>query len=403
MSATTPTDRASRMWRLTNVSRALTNASSSDSMLALTLDCAIDLLSADKAVLMLNGDDGLLHVRASRGLDADLVERFREPLDETVVQRLEALFGPSARDRFLGVPLVVRGRVIGLLAVDRGRSSPVSEDEEWLLSALADQASIALDAASHDERRSALEEQLAQMTESRANTHRALQIAGHDLRTPLNAMQGYVELLRAGVFGPVNDRQAELLERVQVVGRHFQSVLDNVLEMARLANGALNIKIAVVSIENAVRDASMMLTPAAKKKGVTITCNFDRKPMVYADPDRLRQVVLHLLDNAVKYTPIDSDVIVTTDILRENGTDWGTIRVQDAGPGIPPEKAEEAFAPYRRLYTRKVDDPGGTGLGLSIARSLTELMGGSINVLSNTEPGATFRICLPLADSSDSD
>ena len=113
--------------------------------------------------------------------------------------------------------------------------------------------------------------------------------------------------------------------------------------------------------------------------------------------------MLHLLDNAVKYTAIDSSVIVTTDIVRENGEDWGAIRVQDAGPGIPPEKAEEAFAPYRRLYTRMADDPGGTGLGLSIARSLTELMSGSINVLNTSEPGATFRICLPLAHSSDND
>ena len=383
--------------RLTDVSRALTNAASLARVLDLGVECAVDLVAADKVVLMLTDEEGLLTIRAARGVDGDMVERFREPLAETLIARLEGMFGPGATERFLAVPLISRRRVIGLLAVRRETGGAATEEDEWLLSALGDQMATAIEAARHQDVQARLEDQVREMDAARTRTRMALRIAGHDLRTPLNAMQGYTDMLASGVFGEIADRQKEVLERVQDIGRHFVSLLENVLQMAGLVAGGAKLDLRTIGLDGVVREAISMIGPAAERKRIKVAADL-HDTFVYADADRLRQVTLHLLDNAVKYSPPDTTVHVACGALELDGRAWGAITVADEGPGIPSDRAEEVFDPFRRLAFEAGSDPGGSGLGLSIARNIIDVMNGAVELVDEG-PGATFRIRVPLAAS----
>jgi len=384
-----------RVRRLTDVSRALTYATSLDEVLALAVDCATDLLEAERGVVLLHGDDGLLHIHAHRGVPDEAVSRFQEPLDETIVARMEGVFGPRARQGFLGVPLVVGGRIRGVVAVLRGTDSAVADEEEWLLSALADQLAVALENARRGETAERLEAELKRVADVRANTERAIQIAGHDLRTPLNSIQGYLELVNSGVFGPLSDRQTEVLGRVQAIAKHLQAVLDDIMSM--VLPSAQEASVREVSAAKIVGQAISLVSPAAQRKRIEIRTRLEEGLRVSCYPDRLRQVLIHLLDNAVKYSPPGTEVLVRSSAVQDERGTRCEITVTDQGPGIPIESAEKAFQPGERLDSPGAD-PGGTGLGLSIARTLIQFMGGTITLAEGASGGATFVIRLPAAD-----
>lgn len=377
--------------RLTEVSRALTYAVSVDDVLDITVECAADLLDATRVVLMLRGEDDLLQIRAYRGIEPDTAERFREPLDETLISRLDALMGPAAREGFLGVPLVVQGRVTGLLAVLREESGPHTERDEWLLSALADQTGVALDHARSEATRSTLERRLADLQTDGVQREDALRMVGHDLRSPLSALQGYVHLLETGAYGPVTDGQRTALERLGEIARHLESLVSNILEMGRLTAGTLTLDREPVDLRSVAESAETMVTLDAADAGVRITIEIPSGLRVLAATNRLRQVLVQLLDNAVKFAPEDTAVTLTGEPASDDGR--VVIRISDRGPGIPPEEAESVFEPYRQLEPGL--DGGGFGLGLSIARALVELMGGTLRVDPEVEEGATFVLTLP--------
>lgn len=381
-----------RLHRLTEVSRALTWAPSLDGVLELAADCCVDLLDAPRVVVFLEDEHGKLRPGAARGVAAEALEGFTVHLDERITSHLDPLFGTGARERFLGAPIVLRGRVCGLLAVDRGTQGRLSDSEEWLLSALADQTAMALEGAREEKARVALEAQVDAMQRSRSDTERALKMAGHDLRTPLNSMQGYLELLASGVFGTLEDRQIDIVHRVQQIGRHLNAVLENALEMARLSTHHGDVPLTHVRARDVAAEALAMVEPRAKQAGLRTSLAIDEDLWLAADPDRLRQVLLHLLDNGVKYAPAGTSITVSCGERTDTG--WGCVLVADEGHGIPPDQAEAIFEPGHRLGGGP--DPGGTGLGLSIARGLVREMGGDLRLMPPDGGGATFELRLRL-------
>ncbi len=185
-------DRRPALSRLTAVSRALTYAASLEEVLDISVESAVEMLGAHAALLLLTDADGLLRIAASRGLAPSVAERFHEPLDERLAGRLASALGADSPALFLGVPLVVRGAVTGLLAVLRAEAGPISESDEWLLSALADQASVALESARDQEARVRLERRVNELEQLSSAREEALRMVGHDLRSPLSAMLGYI-------------------------------------------------------------------------------------------------------------------------------------------------------------------------------------------------------------------
>jgi signal transduction histidine kinase len=396
-----PDRRAEQLRKLTEISRALTYAVSTDPVLRLAADRAADLLEADRAIVMLADESGLLRVRASHGVEESALRRFGDALDEPLIERLQGLLGARLPDGYLGVPLVARGVVTGMLAVARrdGRSS--TEEDEWLLSAAADQVAVALEIAR-------LEEEVRREREVRLRaaegadaadeaSDRALATLSHDLRSPLNAIDSYAELMEMAILGPVSERQTEALGRIRMSGRHLLAVLENVLDMTRLSAGAVRIHASSVPADSVVEEAVLMVRPSAAAKTQSLTVVRAPSITLRADPDRLRQVLVNLVGNAVKYTAPSGTIRIGTSIAESDGGRWGVIEVADTGPGIAAEQLQAIFEPYFRLPGAEADAPEGLGLGLAISRELIRKMGGDIEVDSEPGRGSTFCIRLPVA------
>ncbi|MEO6876994.1 MAG: ATP-binding protein, partial [Gemmatimonadaceae bacterium] len=376
--------------KLTDISRAFTYTTSFDEVARLTAARGADLLGASGTVVMLHDGDGQLQVRAAHGIDEERVARFRAPLTDEVIGRLQGLLA-VADDRFIAVPLIVGGAVTGLIGAALDRVT--TESDEWLLSALADQAAVALENARvNEEVRPALENQI-RATEGAMNAKdRALSTLAHDIRSPLGAIDGYCTILEDGLYGPINDKQRGALARVRMSGQHLLSLLDNVMDMARLSAGVMGVRDEVVDLRDVARQAVDMLTPASYAKHEILRLVAGPPVAARGDAARTRQVLVNLIGNAVKFTPIEGTITVSVATVRADETEWGEIRVTDNGPGIPPAECEAIFQPYYR--SEGTATLPGIGLGLAISHSLVAQMGGQLGVESTEGAGSSFTIRL---------
>jgi signal transduction histidine kinase len=400
-----------RVLQLTQLSRAFSNAISLDEILRLAVEQAAELLSAAKAVLMLTDADGMLRVRAAVGVEDDVVARFRQSFDESLVTRLQGLFGEGGAEGFIGVPLVVRGRVTGLLAIMRPRAAPATAEDEALLSALADQTAAPLEHALLTERmeRATLvadnvrlyeAERAARLVADRlradaeaANRAKSEFLANmsHELRTPLNAIAGYVELIDMGLRGPVTEEQREDLRRIRAGQRVLLRLVEDVLDVAKLETGRIALDLAKVPLHEVLSGAEALVFPQLFAKSL----RYEYRPCdptlnVLADRERLQQVIVNLLTNAIKFTPSLGQITLSTERIGATVH----VRVTDTGRGIPSDKLDEIFEPFVRVENSFTRSTEGTGLGLAIGRSLSRAMGGDLTVASTLGHGSVFTLTL---------
>lgn len=411
-----PADRTldPRLAQLTRLSRAFTNAMSLQDILQLAVHQAVELLGASKGVLMLTDADGMLRVRAAYGVPDHVVSRFRQSFDESLVTRLQGLFGLEATDGFVGVPLVAQGHVTGLLAVVRPRATPATAADEALLSALADQTAAPLEHALLAERveRAALvadnvrlyeAERAARVAAERAQAqaeaaNRAksqfLTTMSHELRTPLNAIAGYVELMEMGLHGALTDAQRQDLRRIRTSQRALLHLVEDVLDVAKLETGRLELRLSVVSLHEILKGAEALVFPQLFAKSLQYRYHdADSAITVRADQERLQQILVNLLTNAIKFTAAGGSITLKAETVG----DEARVHVQDTGAGIPANKLEEIFEPFVRVDSTLTRATEGTGLGLAISRSLSRAMGGDLTVESSLGVGSTFTVRLPRA------
>ncbi len=407
--------RGSRAHRLTEVSRAFTYASSLKDILHLATDQAAEMLGAEKAILMLADEGGLLRVRAAYGVSEDVVARFRESFDESLITRLTGLLGANSPEGFIGVPLVVGGKVTGLLAVVRPRretgDADSDADDEWLLSALADQTAAPLENAQlsealdrarllsenarlYDAERAARQEAEFARTEAEtANRAKSEFLANmsHELRTPLNAIAGYVELLDMELRGPITPTQREDLARIKASQRMLLRLVNDVLNFAKLESGHVPLTVKKVDVAGVLGAIEPLVLPQLMAKGLHFDTNLcSDEILACADVEKLEQVLLNLLSNAIKFTPQEGSIHLMCDCDETTVS----IRVRDTGRGIPQEKQDRIFEPFVRVDEGFARQTEGTGLGLAISRNLARAMGGELSVESRPGEGSTFTISL---------
>ena len=217
-----------------------------------------------------------------------------------------------------------------------------------------------------------------------------LSMMSHDLRTPLQAVSGYSDVLLAGFHGSLTEEQQNDVEHIKSATRRVVRMIDEILEFARIGKGAMKVELRTVSIREALSQAESMVRPSIDEAGLLYQRDDSSPPLAArADPDRLQQVLLNLLTNAIKFTPTGGSIRLGCD-----GVDrWVYLRVSDSGVGIPESKLPGVFDPFVQIQP----DERGVGLGLAISRELTRAMGGDLSVESIEGEGSTFTIRLPRA------
>jgi len=219
----------------------------------------------------------------------------------------------------------------------------------------------------------------------------------HELRTPLNAILGFAQLMNTDPEAPLAPRQQEDMQHILKAGWHLLALINDVLDLARIESGRLQISMASIDLGVVVRECSGLISPLAVKRGVRVidSAGANESHWVEADPMRLKQVLLNLMSNAVKFNSEQGSVTLT---YKLGGNGMLRIGVLDTGPGIAPELQSQLFQPFARLDADKKGIDG-TGIGLAISKRMVELMGGSIGVESAPGHGSEFWIELPVAQS----
>ena len=309
------------------------------------------------------------------------------------------------------VPLVARDVTLGALTLVMTESGRHYDAADFALAQdLAHRAAVAVDNARLYRDAEAAR---AQAEEANRSKSQFLATMSHELRTPLNAIAGYVQLLILGLHGPLTDAQRHALERVDRAQHHLLGLINDVLNYARLESGRVEYDLRPVRVSDVVRDVWAMVEPQFTTKGLAFDARLPedqgRPPLpVWADREKLTQILLNLLSNAVKFTPAVHDTPsgsepgrVTVqlserdpDVETDQSAERVYLRVIDTGVGIPPEKLDRIFEPFVQVRSELTRETGGTGLGLAISRDLAHGMGGELRVRSVEGGGSTFTLVL---------
>jgi signal transduction histidine kinase len=211
----------------------------------------------------------------------------------------------------------------------------------------------------------------------------------HELRTPLTGILGSAQNLRDGIAGGLTQAQHEYVEMIEGDSARLIRVVNELLEWSRLQSGHSRVQCSLLALQPLVDEVFMLLRPAAESKGVSLEFNAGPASTIEADADKLKQILINLVDNAVKFSPVGAAV----ELRSELGPSELRLFIADQGPGVAPEDAPHIFERFFRGHAS--DSTPGSGLGLAIARNLARLHGGDVTLRSVPERGSTFTLSLP--------
>jgi two-component system, NtrC family, sensor kinase len=289
----------------------------------------------------------------------------------------------------LAVPMLREGNVIGCLAVTRNASGDFPSDTIELLRTFATQSALAI--------------QNARLFREIADKSRQLEVASqhkseflanmsHELRTPLNAIIGFSEVLSERMFGELNEKQEEYLKDIYASGTHLLSLINDILDLSKIEAGRMELELTDFHLPQAIENALTLVRERAGRRGIALEHSVDeRLGEIRGDERKVKQVLLNLLSNALKFTPEAGRVEVRAGIV----DGMAEISVTDTGVGIAPEDQGAIFEEFRQVGTAEKKAEG-TGLGLTLCRKFVELHGGKIWVTSQVGAGSTFTFTIPV-------
>ena len=243
-----------------------------------------------------------------------------------------------------------------------------------------------------------LEAQRAELERASRMKSEFVTTISHELRTPINALLGYSSLLQEGIFGEISDGQSSALDRMRASAEHLLKLINDILDLSMVEAGKLRLSVERIDLNTFIREVSETAHSIVARKALGFEVEIaDGVPHLHTDATRLRQVLLNLLGNAVKFT---EEGRVSLRALAD-GDDHVVIEVEDTGIGIGEDDIEAIFEEFRQADQSVTRSFGGTGLGLAISRKLLTLMGGSVEIESKLGEGSTFRVRLPIMSASE--
>ena len=290
----------------------------------------------------------------------------------------------------LAIPLLREQQIIGALIVNRKAPGEFAPDVIELLRTFAAQSALAIQNAGLFQE---LEEKSRQLEVADRHKSEFLASMSHELRTPLNAVIGFSEVLLDRMFGELAPKQEEYLQDILTSGRHLLSLINDILDLAKIEAGRMELEVTDFHLPQAIDNAITLIRERAARRAITLEVEVDpRLGDIKGDERKVKQVLLNLLSNAVKFTPEGGRVSVHAGLADGSAE----ISVTDTGVGIAPEDHEAVFEEFRQVGSDYAKKHEGTGLGLTLSRRFVELHGGKIWVKSQLNQGATFTFTLPV-------
>jgi signal transduction histidine kinase/HAMP domain-containing protein len=289
----------------------------------------------------------------------------------------------------LAVPLLRKDKLVGSLVVRRKRSGEFPQETVDLIQTFAAQSAIALHNA-----RLFQELEIKSHELSQADKHKSEFLASmsHELRTPLNAILGYTELILDGIYGEAPAKIREVIERLEKNGSHLLRLINDVLDISKIEAGQLELSLEEYSLEETIHTVLTSLEPLATEKELILKTRIaPHLPNGKGDPQRIAQVLVNLIGNAIKFT---EEGEVAVDIAPVDGR--FLVKVSDTGPGLSDLEKDYIFSEFYQVDRKSTRSKGGSGLGLSIAKRIVDLHGGAIWVESVPGEGSTFIFTLPI-------
>ena len=317
------------------------------------------------------------------------------------------------------MPIKIYNEVIGVYNLFADMPEYFNKEEVELLTNVTANIAFAIEAIDNEKVRRQAEEELknyglyleetvkqrtAELESARDRAESAdrvksafLATMSHELRTPLNSVIGFSGILLQNIPGPLNEEQRKQLKMIQASGRHLLSVINDILDLSKIEVGLLTTNFEHFNIQNVIEEVMKLEWLSAVNKGLTM--KFEKNPEIeeiFSDRQRVKQVLLNLVNNAIKFTEKGSVSIVCS-----NNSDWVNIDVIDTGIGIKEEDFGKLFSPFIQIDSELTRKHQGSGLGLSISKKLIDLLHGTISVKSEFGTGSTFTISLPVKELED--
>ena len=406
-------DSVEELQALSAVGEAVSSTLDLEEVLKTIVTHAVQLSETDGgSIFEFDQDTQEFRVRTTYGTGADLVRALRAArirLGETAIGRSAALRRPQALPdldmetpdphieqllrhgwkSMLAVPLLREDRILGALVVRRKRPGEFAVETAELLERFASQSALAIQNA-HLFRE--IGEKSRQVEVASAHKSEFLASMSHELRTPLNAVIGFSEVLLDGMFGELNDKQREYLNDIRDSGRHLLELLNEILDLSKIEAGRMELEPGAFSLVEVLERGMAMVRDRAAQHSLELALEVEPGvDVIVADQLRIKQVILNLVTNAVKFTPDGGRVKVRAREFEGRLE----VTVRDTGIGIAPEDREKIFQSFQ-TGGRDAKAEEGTGLGLTLSRKIVELHGGRIWVESEVGRGSTFGFTLPL-------
>jgi signal transduction histidine kinase len=296
------------------------------------------------------------------------------------------------------MPILSRdGRVLGTFGTYFKEVRGPTSTERAVVEVLARTAAIAIERDREDAERAARTAELSNALDAAQAAERAkgqfLAVMSHELRTPLTGIIGYADLLASGVAGPLSDSQTAHATRIKSAAWKLVELIDHVLTYSHLDSGRISVSLAPARLDEIVRESAELLVPHAAAKSVEVLVVVpDEQVTAMTDPLRVRQIVINLVGNAVKFTNAG---VVKVMLYRDGST--AHIRVSDTGRGISAADHESVFEAFVQVDQSHTRTAGGVGLGLAVSRRLARLLGGELALVSSeVNAGSTFELTLPI-------